>query len=333
MVVSLSIISIVFLAMGSVMILASKALPTAGSTAVHTFEAADVLQQLTSELQTATSIAAVTDKSIAFTVPDRDNDSNDEMIIYQWSGTAGDPLVRRYNGGASVNVLPHAFEFNLTYGIKSIPQPDILIESAEVEFSRRAAASVPVDYAVDINNWIGQYFLPTLPGDAVSWKVTRVLVKARSHGPTDGQTLIQLRPPQPGDVLPSNTVLEQVSMMESSLPSFYVWRTFNFSTVQGLTPGEGLCLVLQWVSSTKSAEVQADNNAPAGMLSTSDGGSNWNYDSGKSLLHYVYGTYTAPVPQPPTGVLRSVTVTLNPGQDPSSRVRTAVTALNRPEIP
>ena len=115
MVVSLSVISIVFLAMGSVMLLASKAIPSSTDAATLTYEANDAIQVLVSELQTATEIASVTDKSIAFKVPDRDNDGVDENLAYYWAGTAGDPLIRIYNAGTQVQAMPSVTEFGLSY--------------------------------------------------------------------------------------------------------------------------------------------------------------------------------------------------------------------------
>lgn len=122
MVVSLSVISIVFLAMGSVMVLASKALPTADSSTALTFEANDLVQQIVSELQTATSVTAATDKGIAFTVPDRDSDAVDESIMYRWDGVPGGPLFRQYNGGNPVKMFL-VWEFQLVYGTAAGVQP------------------------------------------------------------------------------------------------------------------------------------------------------------------------------------------------------------------
>jgi prepilin-type N-terminal cleavage/methylation domain-containing protein len=334
MVVSLSVVSIVFLAMGSVMVLASKALPTENDTTTLTFDASDAVQQLVSELQTATSVAGSTDKGIAFTVPDRDNDGSDEGIIYLWSGVPGDPLIRQYNGGALVQVLPKVYEFALVYDTKAVAQPDAMTESAEALLSSRNVGASTKNYPINKSDWIGQYFQPSgLPANAVGWSVTRVLVMARSNGGVNGQTLVQLRVPRSGDVLPSNTVLEQVTMYESNLTGAYAWYPFTFTAVRDLLPGKGLCLVLRWVVDKNAADIRYNDNMSGDLLTTNNAGMSWNVESGKSMVYYVYGTYTAPVPQPPVILLRSVTLTLNPGQFPASRVRTAVTALNQPQMP
>ncbi len=334
MVVSLSVISIVFLAMGSVMVLASKALPTADDPSALTLETSDIVQQIVSELQTATMIAATTDKSIAFKVPDRDNDGNDENVVYFWTGTAGAPLIRIYNAGTLVNVLPAVYEFNLVYETKAVAQPDLLTESAEIELSSRIQSASTKNHAVSMNNWIGQYFKPAaLPAGAVSWNVTRALVMARSNGGAGGETRVQFRTHQSGDVLPSSTVIEQVTMYESDLTGSYAWYPFVFTNVRDIAPGDGLCLVLQWVTDNKSADIRYNDNTAGDRLTTSNAGSSWNIQSGKSMVYYVYGTYTTNVPQPPIVLLKSVTLTLNAGSSPSSRVLTKVVTLNQPTMP
>jgi len=333
MVVSLSIISIVFLAMGSVMLLASKAIPNAADATTLSFEAGDLVQQIVSELQTATSVITATDKGIAFTVPDRDNDAVDETIVYLWGGITGGPMVRQYNG-ATATILPSVTEFNLTYDTKTVPQPDSQVESAEVLLASRDQAASTKNYPVSKNNWIGQYFKPAaLPAGAVSWNVTRALVMARNNGGTNGQTLVQFRTPQPGTSLPSTTVLDQVTMVESDLTGSYAWYPFVFSSVRGLVPGKGLCLVLQWVKDKNAADILYNDNTAGDLLTTNNAGSSWNIESGKSMVYYVYGTYTTNVPQPPILLLKSVTLTLNTGTSPASRVITKVVTLNQPVMP
>jgi prepilin-type N-terminal cleavage/methylation domain-containing protein len=334
MVVSLSVISIVFMAMGSVMILASKALPTADASESLTLDTGDIMQQMVLEFQTATEILSVSDKSILFKVPDRDGDGADEGVVYYWTGVAGTPLNRIYNGVVTVPVIAKVYEFSLAYDTKTVAQPDSLAESAEVLLSSRAQGSGTKKFSVTMNNWIGQYFQPSaLPAGAVTWNVSRVLVKAKTNGMAFGQTRVQLRLPQSGEVLPSTTVLDQVTMQESNLSGSYAWQSFSFSNVQGLIPGEGLCLVLQWVNDNKAADILYNGNVPDGWLSTDNGGSSWNDESGKSMVYYVYGTYTSNTPQPPAVLLKSITLTLNAGESPSSRVLTKVNTLNQPAMP
>jgi len=334
MVVSLSIISVVFLAMGSVMVLASKAVPDPAAPTNLALDAADLLRQATDELRTAIELKTAEATVLEFVVPDRDADGNGEQIKYEWSGVPGEPLKRQYNGGNAAQVLPQAYEFDLTYDAISVQGPPVITESSEVELSSHVASlNLLNDYPVKDKNWIGQYFVPTgLPPDAVGWSVTRVLFEAKMHGGNKGESLVQLRPALAGN-LPATTVLEQYPMLESKLASNYLWQQFTFSSVRDRSPNEGLCLVVKWVSDTDAADVRFDNLAGSGMLTTSNGGGTWSKNLLRGMNYYVYGTYSAPSPPPPIDVLRSVTVTLNAGAGAASRARTSIIALNQPPMP
>ena len=50
-----------------------------------------------------------------FTVADRNGDLSDETIRWEWSGTPADPLTRKVNGGAAVNMLDDVYDFTLAY--------------------------------------------------------------------------------------------------------------------------------------------------------------------------------------------------------------------------
>lgn len=77
------------------------------------------LEDITAELRDAIYFKQRTATSVMFTVPDRDGDSDVETIRYSWSGTAGDPLHREYNGGTAVAVLDDVHVFSLVYSIQT----------------------------------------------------------------------------------------------------------------------------------------------------------------------------------------------------------------------
>lgn len=332
MVVSLSVMSIVFLAMGSVMLLATKAIPAADAPTHQTLDTADVLRQFAAEIETAKTILSATPTGIEFTVPDRNNDASDETIKYGWSGTAGEPLFRQCNGGATVAVLPAVYEFDLSYIASSGTQPGGSSQSSEIELVSRVAVT-PTNYAILPTNWIGQSFTPTnLPAGTESWNVTRVLLMAKSQGDSLGEICVQLRPMAAGG-LPGTTVLEEYPIFESDLSSLYIWQNITFNSVTGLSPSQGLCLVVKWVGSDNAGAVQYDIGGGSGLLTSSNGGSTWSLDASSSMSFYVYGTFLTPGGQTPVGLLRTVTAVLNAGQTDASRVRTTTTMLNRPEMP
>ena len=83
----------------------------------------------------------------------------------------------------------------------------------------------------------------TLPADTYAWRPTRVQFMAKKNSLV-ATTLVQMRPATP-TLAPSNTVLEQYSMLDTILPTNYAWQSFNFLTLDPLPSGGAVCLVLQ----------------------------------------------------------------------------------------
>jgi len=77
------------------------------------------VDELAAELRSATAFGERSSTALAFTVADRDDDAQPETIRYEWSGGAGDPLTRAYNGGSPVSVAADVHAFELDYEIES----------------------------------------------------------------------------------------------------------------------------------------------------------------------------------------------------------------------
>ncbi len=99
-------------------VLAGVALTTTALPASHDAGMADTrevqaIERLVNELSVATGFTTLTTAEVTFTVPDRDNDSNPEVIRYHWSGVPGEPLIRQYNSRAAVKIVDNLSEFKL----------------------------------------------------------------------------------------------------------------------------------------------------------------------------------------------------------------------------
>jgi hypothetical protein len=74
------------------------------------------MADMAAEVQYALTVTEYTATAITVTVPDRtDANTNPETIRYAWSGVAGAPVTRSYNGGAAVSVVPSVQSFTLEY--------------------------------------------------------------------------------------------------------------------------------------------------------------------------------------------------------------------------
>ena len=336
MVLAVAIMSILMVAIASAMILAGKAVPTGQTTADRIAQSGTAGHRIIAELQAAVHITERGPSSIAFTVADRDGDGHLERIRYAWSGTAGDPLTRQYNGGSAVEVLTGVHDFTLTYDLKTVTESyrGPHVESAEQLLSSYDGADDLKEFKIEKSKWCGQYFKPTLPAEAVAWGVTRVLFKAKEENSDDDETFVQLRPPD-ANKTPTTIVLEQHVMSERDLTNDFVWKEFSFSNVGGLDVGSGFCLVLQHCGvGGPSAKVHYDDVVGPGRLDTADTGATWTYDSGRALKHYVYGTYSTrgAIQTATRQYVTAVRVALQVGEDTSSRVETSVRTVNVPQV-
>lgn len=107
LVLSISIMSVLLGGIGSAMLLAGKTMPSGNAALIADAKASAALVQIASELSFASSVSTVSATVLEFSVPDRNHGAaGPELIRYQWSGTIGDPLYRRYNGGTPAIVVP-----------------------------------------------------------------------------------------------------------------------------------------------------------------------------------------------------------------------------------
>lgn len=148
MVVSIAIIAVLSGAMGSAVLLTSRAMDLAGSTTRRTHEQQDAalaLARIERDLSLANSITQATATSIGFTVPDRGHGTaGPETFVYQWSGVPGAPLTLSYNGGAASPVLDNVRAFSVAVStasgpLKGAPNALVLVSSASLPSAADAA--------------------------------------------------------------------------------------------------------------------------------------------------------------------------------------------------
>ena len=332
LVVGLVISTVLVVALGSAVVITSKAIPDSQSPEKTVLDTTRLLPDITQELRYALRVFDRTSTAVKFTVADRDGDTKQETIRYEWSGTVGDPLTRQYNGGTISNVAENLHEFELLYETEMVTETiEFEVESTEVVLASYEDPDDVDEYAITSSDWLGQYFEPSLPPDATRWRVTRVLIKAHLDGAANGETLIQIRK---ASVLkrPLPRVLEQKSMWEAFLSFGYTWKEFSFIDLPWLSPNIGLCLVLEWANGAISAVIRCDNDGGSGLVLSNDAGISWS-NTTQSMVYFVYGTYMTPTTETiDHHFLHQVQIGLQIGSDPSSRVDTAVGILNRPEV-
>jgi len=333
--VSLSVL--VLAATVSAIMLASKALPDNQSPAQQLLNSSRVLDGIEDELRYAAALLTRQAQCCRFIVQDRTGDGQKDDICYAWSGQPGSPLTRSLNGGGPRVVLESVQSLEFVYWETPIDQEDLPGETGtETLLASYESTGDLKDFPIKDSQYASQYFRPSLPGDALSWRVTRVKVRAKTGGAAEGVTRVQLRSASLGG-LPISTVLAEHSLLESSLSEEYLWSETIFPDAPDTPVGMGLCLVLQHESDSESCKVQIkEKNAPssAGIFAKSTNqGTWWFVENDRALQYYVYGVVTTIASKPqPRRLVDRVSIQLRSGTDGASTACTSVPLSNRPEV-
>lgn len=338
LVVSMVITSAILFGVVSSILIAQRAMPDAENPAHAAITAGMVASDLATELQYAISLNTQAANTIEFTVADRNGDDIPETIRYAWSGVPGDPLTRQYNGGGVVNMLDAVQDFGLAYTAGLIseevtPQN----ESAETLLVSYSSTQNLLDYAVQSATWYGQYILPSLPAGTASWAVTRIEFSAKASGSAKGECRVQIQTAD-GAHAPTGNVLEEKTLLEGSLTSKYLTQQFTFSNVSGLSPNQGLCIVVEWIADSVACLMQGQGSGVATpnshLITSADQGTSWSLQTDQSLLFSVYGTVTTSGTPQVQNVqyLRAVDITLQTESDASSTVYVGARPLNRVRV-
>jgi type II secretory pathway pseudopilin PulG len=147
-----------------------------------------------------------------------------------------------------------------------------------------------------IDYWCAQYFMPTLPAGATTWTLSRIELRAKSDKDTDGVMSIQIRTADASQK-PTGTVLEEVTLYETELPNKDAWVNIPFSSLQGLSVSQGLCIVIKYVSGGgtvgkfKYEEDGSPMTANTHFMTSTNAGASWsNPVDNQDLRFYVHGT-------------------------------------------
>jgi prepilin-type N-terminal cleavage/methylation domain-containing protein len=295
MVVSLAVVAVLVGSMTSVLMLSARAIDDRTNPAGKTVLAAEALDLLLADLSVATSFSERTNLVAAFEVPDRTGDGQPELVRYAWSGIPSDPLVRSFNGVTDGTFATDVQQFNLSYLLAAAPAP---VEGATAKLMGHddAAGGTMSERLQKSVEWCAQFFRPSLPADAASWKITSVQLVAANHAGTDGVVDVQIRSADAAGK-PTAVVLATTTLYESSLPSTFGWVTVPIGPVADLAPGQGVCIVLRsvsgsgtiarWQFETSTGGLTADTH----FITSTDSGATWSTPGDtKDLRFAVFGT-------------------------------------------
>jgi len=289
---SLGVMSVLLVAVASTITFASRALPAA-STESAALGIDGPFGDMLAEASMATQITAVTETSITFLVADRDNDGDAESIAYSWAGM-GTPLRRQLNADPATGVTAPLGQFQVALTTETGYQASVgtPVDGAE---QLLAAYTGPVNSTVQsgATRWVGQYFKPLLPADATQYSVTRVRLMCRRD--QSGTSIWSIRNDAGGQ--PASTSIQSQSVTSGSFSTSDNWYQVTYNNVTGITPTNGLWLVLHQTLG-RSCEVSvATQDVPSrrAQVSTSTSlGLSWSASPSSSLKYEIYGYVRRP---------------------------------------
>lgn len=115
MIVSSMLLSIVLSAATALMFITARTAPADEDPGIVAAETLRALDMLASELGFAHTITAAEAHRVEFIIRDRDAEGVDDIISYQWSGVAGEPLTRTVGNRGAQPVIRSVASLELTY--------------------------------------------------------------------------------------------------------------------------------------------------------------------------------------------------------------------------
>jgi hypothetical protein len=139
--------SVLVAGLGSTVLISTRTLSRDATPGADANRSAQALAQMAGDVRQAMQFTERTATAITVVVPDRDGDAVHEKIRYSWSGTAGDPLMYRYNTETALAIADDVRQFNLSAVVRSIVADPVLPPPAPVVFETFTEAKAAADVA------------------------------------------------------------------------------------------------------------------------------------------------------------------------------------------
>lgn len=294
-VLSMAIAAILLVGMAAAIRASISGADTGADTNARALAAQSAIEQLRSELATATTLTTTAPASIAFTVPDRDSDGQPETIAYAWSGTPGAPLTRTFNGSAAT-CIADVRSLTITEVLRSAP---VVTESAESTLAscEFLLPTSLVEAPVNSSSRVAVFFRITPPDGVQSWRLTRFRVSLRRETlvVTPATVTASLHAANAAGLPTGSSIASRTASINlgvSNLVPAFIEFAFN---TPGLSPSSGFCIVL---SSPNPTAVRATIHTSGGtynthLLRSTNAGATWSAPNDSDEIRFqALGTLT-----------------------------------------
>jgi hypothetical protein len=294
--VAIAVSSVLLVGMGGALTMTIGAAEKGDGPNARLGQAAEAIDQMMADMQTATGMDTDTANRVVLTVPDRTGDGNAEQITYAWTTGASGQLTRAIGGGTARVLIPRVSAMAVAWlsgpGRATGEGAEQLLGTVDTVVG---AATKTVN--IDTNHPTGQYLKPAFADNVVAWKITRVRVRVYQSGSVTGALRVSLV--APNQWAPTGMVITFVDLSEAALPAVSGWLDVPLAT-PNLAPDQGVFIKLESSGSGTAATAEyLDGGAAAVMpLNTfitfsGNAGSTWTApDGGKDLRYYAWGTVT-----------------------------------------
>lgn len=348
LVVALGSMSIVMVAIGSIVVLALRAVPADDRPSEAFQSSSEAFDTLTRELAFCTALTRIDSNLVRFTGPDVTSDGVSDQVTYEWSGTTGDPLLRTVNAGTAHVVATGITSFALAYDV--IEDSETRGGMPEVSSPARILDSTPATTtptSVSVSTLRAAEVRPALPADAIAWGVTAVTLKltpASGMRASDTLTIsVSLMDPATGK--PSGFPITTHTINGNDINAANIsnatslWYTADIDDVMGVPTTRSLMIICSGGLMRTAARIEAGPTpANAGALNhlfaSSDVGMSWTEVTGSALAIRVDGVIErSPAVVTTIRRVRAVDVTLATQDAYAASLNSRVHLLTRPEEP
>lgn len=306
MVVSMAILMVLLVAMGSVLVFSTRVTSGQGATdQINQLAAADAADQISDDLGMAMNFSERTSTSLTFTVPDRVSNGTPNQIRYAWTGS-GQPLTRQFCpsnttllNASSTTYPPVTLLSNVT-SLSFNPLFRSMGTAAVSDFSIASTSNgllgTANTYNINSTNWLRQTFTPSLPSGSTSYTITRIQVAIEASGPQDCTLFLQVS----GTNTSGSTITETEPLFEVAMSASKAeYVEVPFKSLTGLSPSSVVTMTLGFTSGTAIGGTASYETTVSlgGILTgatwstTSNSGSSWSLASALSCLQFnAFGT-------------------------------------------
>ena len=179
--ISVSVSGLLMVSLGSALNIATRSLRPDAAAAVS-LDSGRSLRMIQEDLRFATRIIDRGPRSVRMLTTDADRSGKGDIVLYSWSGTVGDDLMRSVNGSTAIPICEDVTDFNIALSTRGetqrIPEPSA--PTSESLFHQQTSTSSLDWQYVDSANAFGQLISPSLflstakPGANDEWQITRV---------------------------------------------------------------------------------------------------------------------------------------------------------------